>query len=118
MKTGFLAFLAAAAQAVLHPVTAFAAANLGENRLGGVNVASGTGSGVSGVIDAIVKIINMALEFVAVIAVAVIIIAGFRLIISQGEGVDQARKAIIYAVVGIIIILISGTIVNVAMTLF
>ena len=73
--------------------------------------------GIGNIGNAIVKIINVALGLVAIIAVAVIIIAGFRLIISQGENVDAARKAIIYAVVGILVILLAGTIVNLAITL-
>ena len=127
MKTGLAAFLVMAslaiglqlalpaATAIFTPVIVHAA-TLGDPCATGVGCAGG--SGVGGIQTAIVKIINLALGLVAIIAVAVIIIAGFRLIISQGENVDQARKAIIWAIGGIIVILLAGTIVNLAVGLF
>ncbi len=64
--------------------------------------------------QAIIKVINFVLTFIGVLAVAVIIFAGFRLIISGGDdgAKEKAQKMIIYAIVGIIIVLLSYAIVN------
>ena len=62
----------------------------------------------------IVAIINAILSFVALIAVAVIVIAGIRLIVSQGEddAKDKAKKMIIFALAGLAIILLARVIVG------
>ncbi len=64
--------------------------------------------------DTITKILNAVLNFLALIAVVVIVIAGIRLIVSQGEEEqkDKAKKTIFYAVIGLIIILFSKVIVS------
>ncbi|MEK7218122.1 MAG: pilin [Patescibacteria group bacterium] len=63
---------------------------------------------------AIVKIIVFILDFVALIAIVFIIIAGIRLIVSQGEdeAKDKAKKSIIYVIVGLIVILLARLIVG------
>ena len=54
------------------------------------------------------------LNFLALIAVVIVIIAGMRLIISQGddEQKDKAKKAIFYALAGLIIVLFARVIVS------
>jgi hypothetical protein len=62
----------------------------------------------------ITNIISAVLNVLALVAVAVIIIAGIRLILSQGEEEpkEKAKKTIFYAIAGLIIILFAKVIVN------
>lgn len=62
----------------------------------------------------IVKVLNAVLNFLALIAVIFIIIGGIRLIVSQGddEAKDKAKKTILYAIVGLIIVLIARILVG------
>lgn len=82
---------------------------------GGINV-----GGPGDIKSAIVSIANWLLTLVGVLAVLTIIIAGLRLIISQGDESQKetAKKAIIYAVVGIVVILLSAAIINLASDVF
>ena len=61
-------------------------------------------------IDVIKKVLN----FMALIAVIFIVIAGIRLVISQGEEgeKDKAKKTIIYVVVGLIVVLLAKVVVS------
>lgn len=80
-----------------------------------------SGDGDVGSIKAlIVKIIIIVLDFVTLIAVIYVIIAGIRLIVSGGdEGEkDKAKKTIIYVIVGIIVILFARVIVSFAAKFF
>ncbi len=67
----------------------------------------------------IVRIIEIALDYVLIIAVAAVIVAGIYLIVSNGdEGQkDKAKNIIIYTVVGIILILFARVIVLTVNTL-
>jgi type IV secretory pathway VirB2 component (pilin) len=67
----------------------------------------------------IIDILQQVLNFLALIAVIVIIIAGIRLILSQGEddAKDKAKKTIIYVVAGLVVILLAKVIVNFVTTL-
>ncbi|TSC58263.1 MAG: conserved membrane protein of unknown function [Candidatus Peregrinibacteria bacterium Greene0416_19] len=62
----------------------------------------------------ILKILNTVLSFLALLAVIFIIVAGIRLIVSQGEDdqKDKAKKTIIYVAVGLIVVLIAKVIVT------
>jgi hypothetical protein len=62
----------------------------------------------------IVDIIAAVLNFLALIAVIVIIIAGIRLIVSQGEDEqkDKAKKTILYAIIGLVVVLFARIIVS------
>lgn len=64
--------------------------------------------------ETIGNLIKKVLDFLALIAVIYIIIAGIRLIISQGEEEqkEKAKKSIIYVIVGLIVILVSRIIVG------
>ena len=65
--------------------------------------------------DIVAKILVAVLNFLALVAVVVIVIAGIRLIVSQGEdeAKDKAKKTIFYAIGGLLIVLFSRVIVNI-----
>lgn len=62
----------------------------------------------------VINAITVILNFLALIAVVVVIIAGIRLIISQGEdeAKDKAKKTIFYALAGLAIVLFARVIVG------
>ncbi len=64
--------------------------------------------------EAIVNFLNFLLTFLGLIAIAFIIYAGFLFIVAGGdeEQVGKAKKIIIYAGIGIIVILLSYAIVE------
>lgn len=81
----------------------------------GLNAAAGLG-GIETSTDIkalIIKLVEFALNIVLVLAIAAVIVAGIYLIVSNGdEGQkDKAKNIIIYALVGIILILFSRVIV-------
>ncbi len=64
--------------------------------------------------DTVVRIIQDVLSFMALVAVIVIIVAGIRLVVSgadEGQR-EKARNTVIYAVVGLILILLAQAIVG------
>jgi len=73
-----------------------------------------TGTDTSGIYGSILTILTTFLSFVGIIAVVVIVIAGIMLLISGGdEGrKDTAKKIIMYAIIGLIIIALASTIVR------
>lgn len=83
---------------------------LGTNGLNDINGIA-EGDDIAGVIT---NIIVMILDFLALIAVIFIIIAGIRLIISQGEEEqkDKAKKTIMYVIVGLVVVLLARVIVG------
>lgn len=72
-----------------------------------------TGTGTQGIKDAIVKVITTVLDFILLIAVIYVIVAGIRLIISGGDDgqKDKAKQTIIYVIIGIIVVLFARVIV-------
>lgn len=64
--------------------------------------------------DALQTILNIVFVFSGSIAVLIIVISGFRFVISAGDpqAVTKARNAIIYAVIGLIVIISATVIVN------
>ncbi|MSR68038.1 hypothetical protein EXS65_04445 [Candidatus Peribacteria bacterium] len=70
--------------------------------------------GTSGVRRAIVKVITTILDFILIVAVVYVIVAGIRLIVSGGdEGEkDKAKTTIIYVIIGIIVVLLARVIVT------
>lgn len=61
----------------------------------------------------ILQIINFFLQFLGLVAVIMIIYAGVLYITSAGgDSTEKAKKIILYAVIGILIILLSWAIVN------
>jgi ABC-type uncharacterized transport system permease subunit len=61
------------------------------------------------------NIVAAALIFVGVVAVFLIIISGFKFILSGGDAkqVEGARNTMMYAVIGLIIVLLSFFIINI-----
>lgn len=67
-----------------------------------------------GIRQVIINILSSVLNFLALIAVVVVVIAGIRLIVSQGEddAKDKAKKTIFYALAGLAIVLFARVIVG------
>ena len=63
---------------------------------------------------ALQTILNIVFVFSGSIAVLIIVISGFRFVISAGDpqAVTKARNAIIYAIIGLIVIISATVIVN------
>jgi hypothetical protein len=61
-------------------------------------------------------IINFVLYFLGLVATIMVIYGGFLYITSQGEDTDKAKKVLMYAAIGIVIILISFALVNTLLT--
>jgi len=80
----------------------------------GVTAASNTGVSNISLESLIGNIVDEALLFVSVLAVAVIIIAGFYLILGMGSDSSRetAKKIIIYVAVGLLVIILSKLFVN------
>ncbi len=70
--------------------------------------------GTSNIRTAVVNVIKKILTFMALVAVVIIVIAGIRLVVSQGEEAekDKAKKAILYTIIGLIVILLAQAIVD------
>jgi len=64
-----------------------------------------------GIIESILVTV---LNFLALVAVVVIVIAGIRMIISQGneDEMDKAKKTIFYALIGLVVVLFARVIVS------
>ncbi|MBI3619446.1 hypothetical protein HY213_05445 [Candidatus Peregrinibacteria bacterium] len=71
-------------------------------------------NGTSGIRTIIVNLLQLVLSFLALAAVVFIVIAGIRLIVSQGEEEqkNKAKKTIIYVVIGLIVVLFAKVIVG------
>ncbi len=67
----------------------------------------------------IVDVLIRVLDFITIVAVVFVVVAGIRLIVSGGDDgeKDKAKKTIIYVIVGIIIILFARVIVTFFSTL-
>lgn len=76
-------------------------------------VAAATG-GTGSIRELAVRIINYVLGFLGLIAVAMIIYGGVSYVTAAGEQskVDNAKKVILYAIVGLVIVILSYAIVS------
>ncbi len=74
----------------------------------------------SNLMDFVISIITRVLDFVTLVAVIVVIVAGIRLIVSMGndEQKDKAKKSIIYMVIGLAVIILSRIIVLFVVNIF
>ena len=84
---------------------------LGADLPGNVNAIGGTVIRERSVVETVVTIINAVLDYVALIAVIAIIIAGLYMIFTGGAQKDRAKEIIIYTIVGLVIILLAKLIV-------
>jgi len=74
--------------------------------------ASGSDEGT--IRDAVIRAVIFVLNFLALLAVIFIIVAGIRLIVSQGDeqSKETAKKTILYVIIGLLIILFARVIVG------
>lgn len=66
----------------------------------------------------VIRIINIFTWLVGVVSVLMIIFAGFRYVVSSGDsgGVSSAKNTIIYAIVGLIVVIMAQVIVRFVLT--
>ncbi len=98
------------ATGIIAPASAFA-------QFGGqIPAIPGTPSAVDkqGVRQIILNALTFVLDFLALAAVVFIVIAGIRLIVSQGgdEQKDKAKKTILFVIIGLLVILFARVIVG------
>ena len=66
----------------------------------------------------VLQILDVVLSFMALIAVIYIVIAGIRLVVSQGEEQekDKAKKTILYVIIGLIVIVLARVVIGFIIT--
>ncbi len=97
-------------------IVAFVYAALGGNLANiGINIPGGTGD----IRQVITDVLNTVLNFVGLIAVVAIVIAGIWLIVGMGsdESRDRAKNIILYTIIGLVIILLAKLLVNLPLIL-
>jgi succinate dehydrogenase/fumarate reductase cytochrome b subunit len=79
-----------------------------------------SGTGTQGIKDAIVSLLTTILDFILLVAVVYVVVAGIRLIVSGGdEGQkDKAKQTIIYVIIGIIVVLFARVLVSFVNNIF
>lgn len=96
-----------------HPAVSFA--DTKSDVCGGAAIAGGDcSSGTNGLTNTIRNIVNLFSVIVGIVAVIVVIVAGFRYVTSGGDSskVAGAKNTLIYAVVGLVIVALSQSIVR------
>jgi heme/copper-type cytochrome/quinol oxidase subunit 2 len=75
-------------------------------------------NGANNLHQGVVAVVNAVLNFVALIVLVLIVISGFRLLLSQGDETarDSAKKTIIYLIIGLIVIVFAKAIANFIIT--
>jgi hypothetical protein len=88
-----------------------AGGNNGTSGTGGATCSSASGKNLS---DVIVKVTNIIIFIVGAASVLMLIIGGFRYVLSGGDsaGVEGAKNTILYAIIGVIVAIMSYAIVN------
>lgn len=63
--------------------------------------------------SAVVSVLNSVINFLGLLMVIAIVVAGFRLVLSQGEedAKEKAKKGIFYAIIGLVLVLLAKAIV-------
>ena len=86
----------------------------GQGLVGGVKYAIGILGGNRSLRQVVIGIITFVTNFLALAAVIAIIVAGIYLIVGQGsdDSKTKAQKMIIYAIVGLIVVLLAKLIVH------
>ena len=120
MNLAALLLVAAPGTLVLSPI---AHAQLNENVCDGVNILDGQGGceggeGQNSFGTLAKRIVDIFSIVVGAVSVIMIIIGGFRYIISNGDstGVQGAKNTILYAIVGLVIVLFAQVIVRFVLT--
>jgi hypothetical protein len=72
-------------------------------------------TGTSDIREYVRTLLNILLTFLGLVAVIIVMYGGFLLLTGKGEKLDEAKKIITYAVVGIIIIAVAFALVNTAL---
>lgn len=87
----------------------------GDGVAAGISSASSLTGGSGDIRETVLGVVNEVLGYMAAFAVAGIIVAGFYLILggSTDEGRDRARKIVLYVVLGLFVILLARTIVEI-----
>lgn len=114
-----MATLAVVVAPVVAPMAVYAEANISDNLKAGSNL-DPTGantdisSGSAGVTNLISSIVNIFSLIVGMVSVVMIIFGGFRYITSGGDSgkVTSAKNTIIYAVIGLVIVVLAQVIVK------
>lgn len=104
-----------AASLAMRAAPAFAAIYDGPGLINGLNQASDiNGLNTSDPRAAVVNILRAVLNYLALIAVIMIVIAGFYLVLSFGDDdkKDKAKKIIYYTLIGLLVILFARVIVS------
>jgi hypothetical protein len=112
--------IAVMAMAIIIPTLSLPALAGTSNLDLGINVASNIGLGAANPKDVAVNIIHIVLGFLGLIAVIMILIGGFKWMTAGGneDSVGEAKKIIIAAVIGLVIILAAWAITNFVITEF
>ncbi len=78
------------------------------------------GTDAASIKDTIVRLLEQILDFITLIGVVYVVVAGIRLILSGGdEGEkDKAKKTIIYVIIGIVVVLFARVIVSFVNSVF
>ena len=98
-------------------IVAFIYAALGGNLANiGINLPNGTGD----IRQVITNILNIVLNFVGLLAVIALVVAGIWLIVGMGsdDSKERAKKIILYTIIGLIIILLAKLLVSLPLILF
>lgn len=71
------------------------------------------GAGPADLRGAIINVLNTVVNFLGLLMVIAIVVAGFRLVLSQGEeeGKEKAKKGVFYAIIGLILVLLAKAII-------
>ena len=62
---------------------------------------------------AIISVLNAIVNFLGILVLVAIVIAGFRLVLSQGEeeAKEKAKKGIMYSIIGLILVIFAKVII-------
>ncbi len=111
--------LAGAAILVASPLSVVNAQSPQQKAQEGVNAIGGSDNTLT-VENSLQQGINVFLFFVGAIAVIMLIYGGFRYITSGGEAsaLSAAKNTIMYAVIGLVVVILAGAIANFAINIF
>lgn len=114
------AFLSDARVLALAPPPTVASSTAANEACQGLNLVSpnGCGNGGSQVNDTLSAIINVFSAIVGIVAVIMIIVSGLQFMTANGDpqGIAKARTALLYAIIGLVIVVLAQTIVHFAIS--